>query len=549
MMKSGLLWLALVAMPVLGQPVVAYRGVMNAASLAPPGLPNAGLGRGGVFTIFGTGLGPAVGATVSEFPLRPQFEGVSVSVTQGGISVSAIPIFVSAGQINAILPSNTPLGTGALRVTFNGRTSQPVAVDVVENAPGIFAVSSGGFGPGVVQNFVSEAVQPVNSLETTAARGQVITIWATGLGRAPFPDNVAPTAQNLDVPVTITIGERDAVRLYAGRSPCCAGVDQIVVRVPEDAPLGCYVPVRIKSGNTVSNTVTMAIGERSGERCGDGFNPFSNLLRNTRRQGLMWLDRTLSYVDSYGTTTEQNTTDSLKAYFWNRPASPFAYDPLFSYPPPGSCVVQQTSGNVFQGAPLRGMLPASAAIDVGGAIQLRTPFAGNTEAGRVTLPATGYAGMVGSLRANDGVGGLRLDFPNTVTVGYGTVSVQPNQTNLFAWGGRALLDRIRRNVVTRIPFTPNDFNAASQLSLVAYSGLHNATTAITCLAAPGVDTFVLPPDLMANLPATPGRADGSFAMLGIGIVPLDRAVPFSGGGVDGGLALFTQWQTRAVVLQ
>ncbi len=101
----------------------------------------------------------------------------------------------------------------------------------------------------------------------------------------------------------------------------------------------------------------------------------------------------------------------------------------------------------------------------------------------------------------------------------------------------------------RIPFTPNDFNATSELSLVAYSAVHNATTAITCLAAPGVNEFLLTPDLMANLPLSQGKVDGSLAMLGIGIVPLTRAVPFSASGLDGGLLLFTQWQTKSVYIQ
>jgi uncharacterized protein (TIGR03437 family) len=535
------------------QPVVVSRGVLNAASLAPPGLPNAGIARGSVFSIFGLNIGPATPATVSAFPLTPGFNGVTITLTNGGISVSAIPIFVSLNQLNAILPSNTPLGTGALRVSFGGRTSAPVQIEVVENAPGIFAVSSGGFGPGVVQNFNSETNQPVNSLDTSAARGQVITIWATGLGRVPFPDNIAPLAQNLEVPLTITIGERDAIKLYGGRSPCCAGVDQIVVRVPEDAPLGCYVPLRIKAGNTVSNTVTMAIAATSGARCSDTFNPFTNLIRSSRRQGLVMLDRTLHQVDSYITTTEQNTTEAVRGYFWNREPSVFAFDPQFSYPPPGTCMVQQASGNLLRGAALRGSLPASAALDAGASLRLGSNFSGSAEIPRTTVPQSGYSAVVGSLRANDGVGLPKLDFPNATTLSFsgaiGEASVQPNLTNLFAWGGRALLERIRRDVNTRIQFTPNDFNATSELSLVAYSAVHNATTAITCLAAPGVDVFQLTPDLMSNLPLSYGKVDGSLAMLGIGIVPLTRAVPFSSSGLDGGLLLFSQWQTKSVYIQ
>ena len=535
------------------QPVIVARGVLNAASLAPPGLPNAGIARGGVFTVFGSNIGPTTPATVNSFPLSPGFNGVNLSLTQGGISVSAIPIFVSLNQINAILPSNAPIGTGSLRVSFGGRTSAPVPIEVVENAPGIFAISSGGFGPGVVQNFNVETDQPVNSLDTSAARGQVITIWATGLGRAPFADNIAPAAQNLEIPLTITIGERDAIKLYGGRSPCCAGVDQIVVRVPEDAPLGCYVPLRIKAGNTVSNTVTMAIANTAGARCSDSFNPFTNLIRNSRRQGMVMLDRTLHQIDTYITTTEQNTTEAVRAYFWNREPSAFAFDPQFSYPPPGTCMVQQASGNLLRGAALRGSLPASSSLDAGSVLRLSSSFSGTAEIPRTLVPQAGYAAVVGSLRANDGVGLPKLDFPNATTLsfngGVGEVSVQPNLTNLFAWGGRALLERIRRNVNTRIQFTPNDFNATSELSLVAYSAVHNATTAITCLAAPGVDTIQLSPDLMSNLPESFGRPDGSLAMLGIGIVPLSRAVPFSGAGLDGGLLLFSQWQTKSVYIQ
>lgn len=552
-------WLAMVLTAVgcyaqlATQPVVTYRGVVNAASLAPPGLPNAGIARGSVFTIFGANIGPTAPATVNSFPLGPSFNGVSVAIVQGGLSIAAIPIFVSANQINAILPSSTPLGTNLLRVSNGGRVSASVPIEVVENAPGIFAVSSGGFGPGVVQNFVTQGDQPVNSLDVAAARGQVITIWATGLGRVPFPDNVAPTAQNVDAAVTVTIGERDAVPLYAGRSPCCAGVDQIVVRVPDDTPLGCYVPVRVKAGRVVSNTVTMAVGQVAGGRCADSQNPFTSLIRNNRRQGMILLDRTLNQVDTLITSSEQNTTEAVKAYFWNREPGPFAFDPIFSYPPPGTCMVQQTSGNVFRGAPLRGTPAATSALDAGSSLKMVTPFSGTTEVVRTTSPASGYAGVVGSLRASDGVGLLKLDFPNTVQVSYsgaiGEATVTPNAANLFSWAGRGTTERIRRDVPSRVTFTPNDFGATAELSLVAYSAVHNATTAITCLAAPGDGQFNLTPDLLANLPVSYGRPDGSLAMLGIGIVPLTRAVPFNSSGLDAGLMLFTQWQTKTVYIQ
>ncbi|MEJ1938283.1 hypothetical protein WDZ92_49445, partial [Nostoc sp. NIES-2111] len=245
------------------------------------------------------------------------FQGVTVSVSQGGITVSAIPIFVSANQLNVILPSGAPLGPSLIRVGFQGRLGNSVQVDVVENAPGLFAASSGGYGPAVVQNVLSAALRPINTLSTAAVRGQVVTIYATGLGRVPFPDNVAPTPTPIDAAVSVRVGERDATVLYAGRSPCCAGLDQIDIRIPDDAPLGCYVPLRVRAGNGVSNSVTIAISSASTAgpalACTDTLNPFTDLMRNSRRQGLIHFTRTNAIIDSYNAATEQNTTDAVRA--------------------------------------------------------------------------------------------------------------------------------------------------------------------------------------------------------------------------------------------
>jgi uncharacterized protein (TIGR03437 family) len=76
------------------QPILYHRGAVNAASLAPFGLPNAPIARGSVFSVFGENLGPATPQTVSAFPLAPTFGGVSLSVTQKGILTQAFPIFV-----------------------------------------------------------------------------------------------------------------------------------------------------------------------------------------------------------------------------------------------------------------------------------------------------------------------------------------------------------------------------------------------------------------------------------------------------------------------
>lgn len=231
-----------------GQPFVYYRGAVNAASFLPPGLPNAALARGSMFSIFGRDLGPAAPQQVSAFPLQETFAGVSVELSQGAAKVRALPVYVSAGQLNVILPSNAPLGLASLRVTYNGQVSNPIPVEVTAASVGLFSVNGGGFGPGIVQNYVSPASQPINSFSQTARPGQVSILWGTGIGAAPFPDSVAPMPQTLDGSIELYIGGKKAAIAYAGRTPCCAAIDQIVFTVPGDAPAGCYVPVVVRSG-------------------------------------------------------------------------------------------------------------------------------------------------------------------------------------------------------------------------------------------------------------------------------------------------------------
>ncbi len=122
---SGIFYLLIVTATANAQPVVAAGGIVNAATYAHAGLPNAGIAQGSLFTIFGSGLGPAASPTLA-FPLVTTLGGVSISVLQGSTTVAAIPVYVGPGQINAIMPSSTPLGADNLTVTYQGQTSAAV---------------------------------------------------------------------------------------------------------------------------------------------------------------------------------------------------------------------------------------------------------------------------------------------------------------------------------------------------------------------------------------------------------------------------------------
>src|ERR1700690_1599431 len=114
-------------------PAIYPHSIVNAASFLAPGLPAGSIARGSIFTIFGTAIGPPQGVQVSAFPLQNTFSGVSITVTQGNTVVSALPLYVRHDQINAVMPSNAPLGPVSVMVTYNNARSNPSPISVVND--------------------------------------------------------------------------------------------------------------------------------------------------------------------------------------------------------------------------------------------------------------------------------------------------------------------------------------------------------------------------------------------------------------------------------
>ena len=353
------------------QPLIAQHGIVNAGSYIPFGLPGGAIARGSVFSIFGAGLGPPSSPPLA-FPLATTLGGVSIKVSNADstVAVDAIPLYVSPTQINAILPSNAPLGPASVVVTYSNARSNPSTIRVAASAFGIYAISSAGYGPGVLQNYNSPTDQPVNSLQTSAQPGQVITLWGTGLGAVSFADNVAPTPGSLATPVEVFVGGKLASVQYSGRSPCCSGTDQIVFTIPADAPTGCWVPVQVRTeGTTVSNTVTIAIGSSAGAACNEAANPFAMRYVNGGRLGWVDLRRFALHSQPINLTID-TTVDYSAVLLRNEPGGPFAFNAVYSLPPAGSCGTYYGSGDLLwkdalPGTAFSSSLNGGASVNVG----------------------------------------------------------------------------------------------------------------------------------------------------------------------------------------
>jgi len=248
------------------QPVVNVLGPVNAASYRTSGLPGSGIARGSMFSLFGTDLGPQSPTWAYSFPLPTTLggsSGTSVSVTVGNTTASAILLFASSVQINAILPSSVPAGTGTLTVTNGSQTSAPVPIHVVDSAFGIFAYNSAGTG----QAIATDVNYQLNTIIHTFHPGDSVILWGTGLGPISASDAEAPPAGDVGDAITMHIGNSTAPVSYHGRAPCCAGLDQIVFSIPANIA-GCHVPVGVETSGGVSNIGTIAISQ-SGQVCSD----------------------------------------------------------------------------------------------------------------------------------------------------------------------------------------------------------------------------------------------------------------------------------------
>src|SRR5205085_1138752 len=137
----------------------AIDGIVNGASYAAAPLDSNGkaignnnIAQGAIFIIFGHGMGPASLVSSTSLPLQtslPDANGTSITISSGGQSVKAFMVYTSAGQVAAILPSNTPIGSANVTVTYNGQTSAANKINVVKSALGVFTRNSQGNGPAI----------------------------------------------------------------------------------------------------------------------------------------------------------------------------------------------------------------------------------------------------------------------------------------------------------------------------------------------------------------------------------------------------------------
>jgi uncharacterized protein (TIGR03437 family) len=512
---SLMLWIALAT--AAAQPQIAMNGVLNAASAAIPGWPNSSIAQGSIFSIYGSGLGPS-SAPVAAYPLQSTLGGVVIQVTAGNIQLNALPIFVSPGLINAILPDGTPTGAASLIVTYQGKPSSAAPFQVAANSFGIFTTTSSGWGAGIITN-TNYQLYPVNS---PAIPGETAVIWGTGLGASPGDDGSAPPPQidMPDLPLSVYVGTQPATVTYRGRA-AFSGEDQINFVVPAGVT-GCYVPVAVQIGNIVSNFVTMPIAP-AGQPCPDPTPPIPPLNVSPSRVTPITGDITLLQKTSIigGALGSLSVTNDYAVAFFGGPAlESFPYSaPLYGNPyslPAGAC----TGGVNFPGFfdVLGTEVPAGTLTIAGpnGSVQLTSPDQSlfGMEIGGGSQPLFLSAGAY----TVSGSGGTFA--PPVSGPGVGAFSQSFTIPPPITWTNQASITTIDRSANLDITWSGGDPSGTVQIT---------AFVGFICNANTGNQHFTIPSFVLLSIP--PSRAPLTGALT-LGTV---STTPFTASGISSGV--------------
>jgi uncharacterized protein (TIGR03437 family) len=338
-----------VAMPVAFAQMPVANGAVNSASFATPDQPHGKLARGGIFSLFGVSMSNATERAAS-FPLPTTLGGTEVEVTISGVTRKAILLFASLGQINAILPSDLPAGPGSLRVLANGQVSEPLAVEVVNHSFGIYSLRSSGNGPGVITDPLdpNPSTAP-NTVLRSAHAGEPWDLWGTGLAALEASDAEAPQlADRTDVDAKVLVAGEEAQIVYRGRSPCCAGLDQIRFLVPAGIE-GCCIPVQVVVEGVRSNVVTMSIANEGRVCSSDLIGGLTDMFQGDVIDGG---GLAATRVVTFTKPTEGEIFELVTGWFVKYRVDGLILDPCFNGGtgealPSGPCVVARSDGTVI----------------------------------------------------------------------------------------------------------------------------------------------------------------------------------------------------------
>ena len=245
-----------------GPPVTYYQGVLDNALFKV----GDALAPGGIVALFGEQLTAGAVTQAAALPLTSTLGGASVFVNNQPAPV----YYVSAGQIDFLIPYATPSGDAVVRVDRDGQRGNSVSVKIAATAPRLLRLGLADYANAVLSDPVlTFPIPPTPGISSRPAKAgvDVVVFYALGLGQTnpPAADGQA-AVQAQTAPVNVVFGESllpgtgfSADPAYAGLTPGFVGLYQINVLVPASSPRGDAVSVYLDMSGVFSNRVNIAI--------------------------------------------------------------------------------------------------------------------------------------------------------------------------------------------------------------------------------------------------------------------------------------------------
>jgi uncharacterized protein (TIGR03437 family) len=226
------------------------QGVVSAAGFAPAGNP---ISPGEFIALYGSGLAKSTLVAASPYPTSVN----SVTVTING---KLAPIyFVSATQINCLVPYATTGSTATIVVQNGTASSNTVTVPVAATSPGVYSLDSSGTGNGAVLHADFSLV----NAGSPALPGETVLVYLTGMGAVSptVADGTAGKGNPLSLAVTPTVyvaGQAAAV-VYSGLAPNFPGLYQLNITIPKNLSYVGNLPLAIGTPNAFHDQVFIPV--------------------------------------------------------------------------------------------------------------------------------------------------------------------------------------------------------------------------------------------------------------------------------------------------
>jgi uncharacterized protein (TIGR03437 family) len=256
------------AVPIATTPGLLPGGIISAGAFG--GFATAA--PGSWIEIYGTNLAPVTREWGSA-----DFNGANAPVSLGGVSVNvggqaAFVDFISPGQVNALIPSNAPVGSTMITVTNAAGTTAPYPFTLNSLQPGLLAPPSlivGGlqYAGALFPNSQTFAL-PAGALPGVASRpakpGDTLIFYGVGFGAVTPTINagtVVSQSNALVAPFKISFGTTPAAVTYQGLAPGFTGLYQFNVVVPSVPDNPATALTFSVGGQTVTQPLAIAISQ------------------------------------------------------------------------------------------------------------------------------------------------------------------------------------------------------------------------------------------------------------------------------------------------